>query len=40
MDNNEATEQNVSPIHYDLQINTEDEYVLSISINKEISLKL
>jgi hypothetical protein len=40
MDSNNTTSQNPSPIQFDLQINTEDDYVLSISDIKEISLKI
>jgi hypothetical protein len=40
MDSNETKVQNPSPIQINLQINTEDEYIISISDIKEISLKI
>jgi hypothetical protein len=40
MDSNATKIQNPSPIQIDLQINTKDEYILSISDIKEISLKI
>jgi hypothetical protein len=38
MDSN--TNESASPIHFDLQINTEDEYIISVSVKKEITLKI
>jgi hypothetical protein len=40
MDSNETKVQNPSPIQFDLKINTKDEYILSISDEKEITLKI
>jgi hypothetical protein len=40
MDSNETKVKNPSPIQINLQINTKDEYIFSISDIKEISLKI